>query len=213
MISVVLAEDHILVRDGLRLLLESQQDIEVVGEASDGRAALRLVKETCPDVVLLDVSMPELDGIEVARRIKRDYPETRCIILSMHANAHYAQRAMEAGAIGFIVKGAPGQELVDAVRAASSGHRFLSQVILDALGERLARPDAGENRIARLTPRELQVLTLVVEGKTSAEIGETLYLSSKTVDSYRSRLMAKLEVTDVPSLVKLALRHGLTTLD
>lgn len=213
MIRVVLADDHVLVRDGLRLLLDSQPDIEVVGEAGDGRAVIRLIGETRPDVALLDVSMPELDGIEVARRIVRDQPNTRCVILSMHANAHYAQRALEAGAIGFVVKGSSGQELVAAVRAAAGRHRFLSQIILDVLGDRFAQPEPQEDLIARLTPRELQVLKLVVEGGTSAEIGKQLYLSSKTVDSYRSRLMAKLDITDLPGLVKFALRHNLTSLD
>ncbi len=213
MISVLLADDHVLVRDGLRLLLENQADIKVVCEAGDGRTALRMAREARPNVALLDVSMPELEGIEVARRIARDYPETRCVILSMHANAHYAQRALEAGALGFVVKGSTGEELVSAVRAAAGGHRHLSQTILDTLGDRLAQPVSLDNPVARLTPRELQVLRLVVEGRTSAAIGDLLHLSSKTVDSYRSRLMAKLGITDVPGLVKFALRQNLTSLD
>ncbi|MDD5264555.1 MAG: response regulator transcription factor [Candidatus Bipolaricaulis sp.] len=212
MIRVVLADDHAVVREGLRHVLEADGDIEVVGEAGDGREAIRIVKATNADVAVLDVAMPVLDGIEATRRIVRDTPSTRCVLLSMYTNPHYARSAMEAGALGFVVKGSPGRELVSAVRAAHAGHRHLSQELLDSfVGDVVGSSEARRQGAPfdRLTQRERETIRRVMDGQTSAEIAQLLHLSPKTVETYRSRAMTKLGVRGPAELVRLAIKHGI----
>lgn len=214
-IRVFMADDHTVIRDGLRLLLEARGGIKVVGEAADGRAAVKQVEELEPEVVVMDISMPELNGIEATRQIRRACPSTQVVILSMHATSEHIFRALRAGAAGYVLKESAGQEVVDAVLAAHAGHRFLSPQATEALVDdylRQADP-AGTSPIERLSPREAEILQLVVEGRSSAEIAAALFLSPKTVETYRSRLMQKLSISDLPSLVKFAIQHGLTPLE
>ena len=215
-ITVFLADDHAVVRDGLRYLLEAQPDIDVVGDAANGRLTLQLVKQLCPDVTVMDIAMPELNGIDATHQICRDCPSTQVIILSMYSTTEQVNRALSAGALGYVPKESAGIEVVNAVRAVHSGHHYLSQKLSDRLiDDYLHQRDAADepSTLERLTPREREVLQLVVEGKSSAEIASTLSLSVKTVETYRSRLLHKLEISDIPSLVKFAIQHGLTTLD
>jgi DNA-binding NarL/FixJ family response regulator len=215
-ITVFLADDHAVVRDGLRFLLQAQPDIQVIGDASNGRDAMLRVPELCPDVVVMDIAMPELNGIESTRRLAEISPGTRVIILSMHSTSEHIFRALQAGAWGYLLKESAGVEVADAVRAVHAGRRYLSAAISDRLiddyvRQRQAREAKGP--LARLSPREWEVLQLVVEGHSSADIADVLCLSSKTVETYRSRLMQKLGIGDLPGLVKFAIQHGLTPLE
>jgi DNA-binding NarL/FixJ family response regulator len=215
-ITIFLADDHAVVRDGLRSLLEMQPDFRVIGDAANGRDAVRLVAQLRPDVAILDIAMPELNGIEAARQIRELCPATQVIILSMYASSGHIFQALQAGVRGYLLKASAGSELVAAVRAVQAGYRHLSQTILDrVIDDYLNQPEAGEAKgpLARLTSREQEILQLVVEGKTSAEIAVILSLSPKTVETYRSHLMQKLGISDLPSLVKFAIQHGLTSLE
>ncbi len=208
-IRVLLADDHALMREGLRALLATASDIEVVGEVRSGREAERQVSQLNPDVVLMDIAMPDLNGIEAARVIHLRCPAVRIVMLSMHATAEYVYRAFEAGACGYLLKEVAVEEVITAVRTVHGGKRYLSP----ALAQSAPDPSAGYARgpVDSLSTRERQVLQLVVEGRTSSEIARMIHLSPKSVETYRSRLMLKLGVRDVPSLVKFALEHGLTS--
>ena len=215
-ITVFLADDHAIVRDGLSLLLGAQLDIKVVGNAANGRDAVQQVAQLRPDVVILDIAMPELNGIEAAQQIGKVCPSARVIILSMHSTTEHIFRALQAGARGYLLKESAGIEVVKAVRAVLAGQRYLSQKISDKMIDDYVRQREtieAESPLARLSPREREILQLVVEGKSSAEIAEILFLSPKTVETYRSRLMRKLDISDLPSLVKFAIQHGLTPLE
>lgn len=216
MIRVLLADDHAVVRDGLRFLLDAQPDIQVIGDAENGREAVSQVESICPDVVVMDIGMPDLNGIEATRMITDHCPKTQVIILSMYSTAEHVNRALLAGARGFVLKESAGVEVVEAVRSVSANHRYLSQKISDQLINNYVSQQAGaehDSLLDRLSHRELEVLQLVVEGKTNAEIADTLSLSIKTVETYRSRLMTKLDIHDLPGLVKFAIQHGLTSLE
>jgi len=215
-ITVLLADDHAVVRDGLRLLLEAQGDIKVVGDAANGREAVHQVKRLRPDVVVMDIAMPELNGIEATQQIREGCPSAQVVILSMHYTSEHIFRALQAGARGYLLKESAGVEVVNAVHTVQAGHRYLSQKISDkVIDNYVHRREAAEttNPLARLSPRERQVLQLVVEGKSSVEIASALSLSHKTVETYRSRLMQKLGISDLPSLVKFAIRQGLIPLE
>jgi DNA-binding NarL/FixJ family response regulator len=205
-LRVIVADDHRILRYGLRSILESN-GIEVVAEAADGREALRLAATLQPDILIVDVTMPGLNGIEVTASLGSVSPACRCIVLSMHSDAEHVHRALAAGASGYLVKGTAGSEILDAVRAAAAGRRYLSPELAQfdrAPGVSVAGP------IESLSARERQVLQLVVEGHSSASIAALVNLSPKSVDTYRSRLMKKLGITDVTALVKFAVQHGLT---
>lgn len=215
-ITIFLADDHAVVRDGLRFLLEAQADFKVIGDAANGREAVHQVGHLCPDIAIIDIAMPELNGIEATRQICEICPITRVIILSMHATDEHVFRALQAGAQGYILKESAGVEVINAVRAVQAGQRYLSQKISEKVIDSYIRQhniNLAENPLARLSPREQEILQLVVEGKSSAEIAEVLSLSPNTVDTYRSRLMQKLGLNDLPSLVKFAIQHGLISLD
>ena len=215
-ITVFLADDHAMVRDGLQLLLENSGDIEVVGQAGSGRQTVQEVLRTKPDVVLMDIAMPELNGIEATRQLISDLPEIKVIILSMYATSEHIYQALQAGAVGYLLKEAVGMEVVEAVHDAVRGQRYLSQKITETLvDDYLFQREIGTSRspIDRLSSREREVLQMVAEGLSSAKIADRLVLSPKTVDTYRSRIMQKIGVRDVTELVKFAIRHGLTSLD
>lgn len=211
MITVFLADDHTMMRDGLRHILEAEADMKVVGEAADGLAALEEVTRLRPDVVIMDIRMPELGGIEATWQIRTACPSVQVVILSMHASAQYIYRALQAGALGYVLKESAGSELIKAVRAAHRGERHLSRKISNELIEEYLRRGNKEvdDPLAPLSARERQVLQLVVRGNTNAKIAELLHLSPKSVATYRSRMMMKLGISDLPSLVKFAMQHGL----
>jgi DNA-binding NarL/FixJ family response regulator len=212
-ITVFLADDHAVVRDGLRALLDAEGDIAVVGTAADGRDAVHQATELHPDAVVIDIVMPDLGGIEATRQIRQVCPATQVVILSMYASDEYVLRALQAGARGYLLKESAGEEVIDAVRAVHAGRRYLSEEIADRLIDGYldlySNSEVGDP-LAALSPRELEVLQLVVEGKTSTEIARILTLSPKTIETYRGRLMRKLGIGDVPGLVKFAIKHGLT---
>jgi DNA-binding NarL/FixJ family response regulator len=210
-IRLLLADDHGMMRDGLKALLSAAPDIDVVGEVGNGRDAVRSAERLKPDVIVMDIAMPELNGIEATRMLRSRCPGTRVVILSMHSTSEHVFRAFAAGASGFLLKEAVGAEVNEAVRAVHAGRRYLSSGIAALMaGERL---DGVDGPLERLSARERQVLQLVVEGYSSAEIALRVSLSPKSVETYRSRLMKKLGVHDVASLVKFALQHGITSLD
>lgn len=215
-IAVFLVDDHAVLREGLRLLLDMEPDITVVGEAANGRDALRGVTKLHPDVVILDVIMPELNGIDAARQILRDKPTLPILILSMNSNSEHIFRALQAGARGYLLKASAGSEVVEAVRTVYAGQRYLSQdisgVVVDAY-IRQREAAEPEDPLAVLSPREVEVLQLMVEGRTQTEIATTLSLSPDTVKTYRSRIRNKLGISDLPGLVKFAIVHGLTSLE
>ena len=213
---VFLADDHAVVRDGLRFILEAQSDITVAGDASDGRRAVNQVQKLKPDVVVMDIAMPELDGIEATRQIRKACPLTEIVILSVHSSAEHIFRALQAGAHGYLLKESAGKEVVSAVRSVYIGRRYLSQKIAETMIDdyiRQRQAPGPKTPLERLSPREREVLQLVVEGKSSKEIAIILHLSPKSVETYRSRLMQKLNLDDLPSLVKFAIQHGLTPLE
>lgn len=211
-ISILLADDHAIVRDGLRLLLESHDDMKVVGSVPDGREATTLARKLRPDIVVMDVGMPGLNGIEAARIICDALPATRVLILSMQRSAAEIYRALQAGARGYLLKDAAGTELVTAVRTLHAGRRYLSAEINEAMVSGYLSGQSVSDPLARLSARERLILQLIVEGYSNSETARELNLSVKTVETYRSRMMQKLGIHDLPTLVKFAIEHGLTQL-
>jgi DNA-binding NarL/FixJ family response regulator len=212
MIRILLADDHAMVRDGLKALLEQQPDCMVVGTAEDGQAAVELAQQLRPDIVVLDIDMPRLNGIEAARAIVAALPGTRILMLSMKQGAEYIHRALQAGALGYLLKDSAGAELAPAIRALHARRRYLSDKISDTVLADYLADRVTESPLDRLSPRERNILQLLAEGHSNAEAAQVLAISVKTVETYRSRLMQKLGLGDVASLVKFALQHGLTQL-
>ena len=215
-ITVFLADDHAVVRDGLRFLLEAQPDIRVIGDANNGRKTVELVEQLCPDVVVMDIAMPELNGIEATQKICAACSDSQVIILSMYSTDEHILRALQAGARGYLLKESAGIEVVNAVRAVHMKHRYLSQKLSEKMIDdycRVLESTRPQDPLALLSPREREVLVLVVEGKSSAEVAATLSLSIKTVNTYRSRLMHKLGISNLPGLVKFAIQHGLIQIE
>lgn len=213
MISVLLADDHAVVRDGLRALLQAQPDIEVLGDVANGLEALREARRLRPDVVVMDIAMPDMNGIEAALQIHDAVPSARILILSMHSTTEHIFRALQAGAFGYLLKDSAGAEVVEAVRAVHAGRRYLSQKIAGTVIDDYITERHRTSPLDSLSRRERQILQLIAEGKTSAEVGALLFLSPKTVDTYRSRMMRKLDIGDLPNLVKFAIQNGVTQLD
>ena len=217
-LRVLLVDDHEMIRAGVRSVLEKHADVEIVGEAGDGRAAVRLAARVKPDVVITDVSMPELNGIEATRQILAENPDVRVIILSMHGEGQHVTEALKAGASGYLLKNSAAEELGLAVGAVARGKVYLSpkvaQVVVDTHVRRAGPADPRSCvALEKLSGREREVLQLIAEGKTNKEIAEVLYLSPKTVETHRAQLMNKLDIRTVADLTKFAIRQGLTPLE
>jgi DNA-binding NarL/FixJ family response regulator len=208
--SVLMADDHALVRAGIRSLLESLPDIEVVGETGDGLEAVELVRRNPPDVILLDVTLPGLNGLEAAARIARLGVPTRVLMISMHASPEYAARAFAAGAMGYLIKDAAFDELAKAIEEVCAGRRYLCQAIdADVVQQQEQRVGKGITGLDALTPRQRQILQMIAEGQSTRQIAERLFLSVKTVETHRAQVMQRLAIHDVPGLVRFALRNRL----
>jgi len=212
-IRVLIADDHAVVAEGLRFVVQAQPDMEVVDCVQDGREAVRRAIATQPNVVLIDHAMPILNGTEATRLILERCHKTRVIILSMHTNQIHVLHALQAGAIGYVAKKSAAKEVVDAIRAVHQGMRYLSKELVDKVIDQVLRRAPNQEPLERLSSRERQVLQMIAEGHAVAEIAATLSLSPKTVETYRARMMEKLEIHDMASLVKFAIQSGLTPLD
>lgn len=213
-IQIVIADDHALVRAGIRALLEKQPEMEVVAEASNGRQALELIRQHEPNVVLMDIAMPELNGLEAVKQLAKELPKTRSIILSMHADEEHVWRALQAGASGYLVKGSSLAELELALKSVARGETYLSPVVSKpVIREYINRTSGRRNTPATLTPRQREILEMIAKGRNTKQIGLALGISGKTVESHRTQLMKRLGANDVASLVRHALRLGIVALD
>jgi DNA-binding NarL/FixJ family response regulator len=210
-LKVLLADDHEIVRKGLRSMLEAQRDCEVVGEAGDGRQAVAMTKELKPDVVILDISMPLLNGMEATRQILKDRPQTKVLVLTMHESDPLIREVLDAGARGYILKTDAGRDLVTAVESLRRNKTFftsrVSQMILDGFLKGDTRPQEAEQRGIRLTPRQREIVQLLAEGKSSKEVAVELNLSVKTAETHRANIMRKLDCHSVSEVVRYAIRN------
>jgi DNA-binding NarL/FixJ family response regulator len=211
-IRLILADDHTLVRAGIRSLLESLDGVEVVAESGDGRDALALIAQHRPDVALLDIGMPGLSGLEVAKRVSQESPRTRIIILSMHADPTYVNQALRAGVAGYLLKGAAVSELPLALRAVTRGETYLTPKVSKQVVEGFLREGEEEaGPLEGLTKRQCEILQLIAEGRSTREMAQILEVSVKTIETHRARLMDRLDIRDVPGLVRFAIRAGLVS--
>lgn len=215
MIRVVLAEDHTIVRQGLRSILEQQPGIEVIAEAENGREAVRIAEQLKPDVVVMDFSMPELNGLEATRQIKQRVPEVKVLILTRHTNREYVKSILRAGASGYMIKKSAADELILAIQSVYRGDSFLDPSISRIVIDGYLHPSEGENQAQELiiTPRQREVLQLIAEGHPNREISSILHISVKTVDNHRANLMDKLGLNSTTELIKYAIRVGIISLD
>lgn len=211
MIEVLLADDHSIVRAGLRRIIDETVGMAVTAEAANGRQALGMADETHPDVAVIDISMPDLDGLEVTTQLQLSFPKLPVIILTMHEEEQYVIRAIEAGAMGYITKRSAPEKLVDAIRKVHAGGRYLTPEATEALALRVARGDQGRSPLDLLSKRELQVLRRLALGRTNREIASAYGISIKTVDTYRSRLLKKLNLRNNADLSRFAIQHHLIT--
>jgi DNA-binding NarL/FixJ family response regulator len=215
-IRVLIVEDHALFRQGVEALMQGAKDMDVVGQAENGRDALRLVAECSPDVVLMDISMPELNGLEATARIVRDYPHVKVLMLSMYKYEEYVLQALRAGAVGYLLKDADTSELEFAIRSVASGKTYLSPSISGVvIGDYVQRSDneAAGGPLGKLTTRQREILQLIAEGNTTTDMGKILNISPKTMETHRKQLMDNLGIHDIAGLVRYAIRTGLVSLD
>lgn len=214
-IKILLADDHHIIRQGIRALLEVQEDFEIVAEAGDGRTAVKLARQYSPDVIVMDVSMPELNGIDASRQILRENNGAKVIALSMYSDKRFITGMLEAGVSGYLLKNCVAAELIFAIRSVVKGQKYLSPQILGEVVEgylvHLSRNKLQSD--APLSPREREIVQLVAEGKDSRQVAECLHISPKTVESHKRRIMEKLEIHSVAALTKFAIRQGLTSVD
>lgn len=210
-IKILIADDHKILRDGLVNVIEKNPNLKVVGEATNGREAIKLCATLEPDVVIMDVAMEGLNGVEATRQISQDFPKSKVIALSMHSNKRFILGMFKAGAYGYLLKDCDSSELIKAVKTVAENKKYISQHISGAIVEELISP--ADNDESKLSQREKEILQLISEGRSSKEIAETLFLSSKTVDSHRKNIMDKLELFTIPDLTKYAIKTGLTSLE
>jgi DNA-binding NarL/FixJ family response regulator len=210
-IKVLLAEDHPLVRSGIRSLLDRMTDVQVVAEASDGHEALRLIEEYQPDVVLMDISMPNLTGLQATVRVTRNFPKVHVIILSMHSSEEFVSRALASGAAGYLVKTCSASQLEQAIAIVATGKTYLG--LPDVVADAVVHNSAERALLERLTPRQSEVLRLLAEGGSTKSIALSLDISVKTVETHRAELMNRLDLHDIPSLVRFAVKAGLISLE
>lgn len=212
-IRVLIADDHGIVAEGLRKLVEAQADMEVIGLVEDGREAVRRATEDRPDVVLMDIAMPSLNGNEATRIIRERWPQIQVIMLSMYSDSVHVYRALQAGAAGYIAKKSVAKELVDAIRMAHAGRYHLSGQLTEGLIDHVVHKTASDDPLMLLSSRERQVLQLLAEGHSVVDIAEKLSLSPKTVETYRARMMQKLGIGDFASLIRFAIQQGVSPLE
>jgi DNA-binding NarL/FixJ family response regulator len=213
--KILLVDNHTLVRAGIRALLEQIPNVLVVGEAGDGREALKLVEQYRPHLVLMDITMPVMNGLEATVRVAKDFPGTRVVMLSVHTDEEYVLQALRAGASGYLLKDAGRAELEIAVAAVARGETYLSPAVSrHVVGDYVRRTGSGlEGRLETLTPRQREILQLIAEGKSTKEIASILDVSVKTVETHRAQLMERLDIHDVAGLVRYAIRTGVVTAD
>ena len=216
LVTVLLVEDHTIVRKGLRSLLSTEEDIEVIGEAENGREAVNFVEKHRPDIVVMDISMPLLNGMEATKQIKKRFPKTSVLILTMHANEEYIFEIIRAGASGYIVKKAAPEELIMAIQAVSRGEKFFSPMVSTKIVDELLKTGISghdEPSHPSLTCREREVLQLIAEGHTNREIAEILFVSVRTVDAHRSHIMEKLDLHSAADLTRYAIQKGIIDIE
>jgi DNA-binding NarL/FixJ family response regulator len=212
--SILLVDDHALVRAGIRALVERIQGVTSIFEAKDGREAHRLVREHTPDLILMDIAMPGLNGLEATDRITKEFPGVRVIVVSMYANDEYVREAIKAGAAGYLVKSSAAVELEKAIKSVTQGENYFSPgIIARVLKNKGGRLSADRSQIERLTPRQREILQLIAERHSTKEIAKMLDISVKTVETHRAQLMERLGIHDVPGLVRFAIRAGLASLE
>jgi DNA-binding NarL/FixJ family response regulator len=214
-VKVLIADDHGIVRQGLKSLIQNSLNLEVVGEAEDGLAAVKLAKKLSPDVIIMDVTMPNLNGVEATRLIREESPQTKIIALSMHPEKHIVKEILEAGASAYVLKSYLFDELSRALDAVSDSQRYLSPRITDVVIEDYVHqtPGGGEDPATKLTSRDRQIVQMLAEGKTIKQIALALHISPKTADASRRKIMGKLNVSSIADLVKYAVREGITSLE
>jgi DNA-binding NarL/FixJ family response regulator len=214
-LRILVADDHGLVRRGARALLQARHGWRVVGEAANGREAVEKAIKLKPDVAIVDISMPELDGVEVARQIREEVPITKVLVLTMHESDHMVRRALDAGARGYLLKSDLTDSLLKAVKAVSEGKRFLtpkvSEIVLEGFLKTRSQHQQGERAGARTTPREIEIVQLLAEGKTNKEIAAALGITVRTVETHRSKIMLKLGLHSLAELIHYAIRHKIVS--
>ena len=213
-IKVILVDDHRILREGIKSILEDTSDIQVLAEADNGRDAVKLARELHPDIMIMDIAMSELNGVEATKMIVRDEPGIKIIALSMHADKHYINGIFQAGASGYLLKHSAAKELIEAIRMVYANHTYLSKEISDVVVREFSKKlDEVSDPGSSLSTREKEVLQLVAEGKSTKVIAEILFISVKTVEAHRQKIMSKLSLFTIPELTKYAIKTGLTSLD
>lgn len=213
--SIIIVDDHKIMRDGLRNILKNEKEIEIIGEADNGRDAVKLILEQKPDVAIMDIGMPEMNGVEATRQIVKEMPEAKIIALSMHYDMQFVSGMLKAGAKGYLLKDCAGAELITAIRSVSKDNTYICQDITNTLIDDYSKGQSieytGDDAI--LTNRENEILQLLTEGKTTKQIAQDLFISVKTVEAHRTNIMHKLDIRNLPELTKYAIRKGITSLD
>jgi DNA-binding NarL/FixJ family response regulator len=210
-IRIILADDHAILRHGLSRAFEQEKDIDIVGQANDGRSTVELVKELSPDIVIMDIAMPDLNGIEATRIITKNRPKVKVIGLSMHSSDKYIREMFKAGASGYLLKNSPFEMLLEAVKTVASGKTYISPSVGDMiLKDYVGKPSEEESAFSILSQREREVLQLLAEGKTTKQVGRRLHVSPKTVEAHRLKIMEKLGIDNIARLTKYAIQEGLT---
>jgi len=214
-ISIVIVDDHKIMRDGLRIILENEKDVEIIGEADNGRDAVKLISQKNPDIAIMDIGMPEMNGIEATRQIFKESPDVKVIALSMHYDIQFVSGMLKAGAKGYLLKDCAGSELVLAIKTVERGNTYICQDITNTLINDYSKYQAIDHDVEEtiLTGRENEILQLLTEGKSTKEIAHKLFISVKTVEAHRANIMQKLDIRNLPELTKYAIRKGITSLE